>query len=62
MRELTMNLTYSADIKYARLVCDRSGLGLNINADNKVPHTDGSFIYLPPLNPMWSKNSKEYKN
>ena len=57
-----MNYTYTADIKYARLVCDRCGLGLKIDELNTQPRTDGSYIYLPPLDPLWEKSSREYKD
>jgi len=57
-----MNLTYTADIKYARMVSDKCGLGLKIDAVNTQPRTDGRYIYLPPLDPLWSKSSPEYRD
>ena len=57
-----MNWTYSADLKYARMVCDKVGLGLKIGEEHTTPSTDGKYMYLPPLDPMWSKSSPEYRD
>jgi len=57
-----MNYNYSSDMKYAKLVAKKSGLGFVIDADNRQPRTDGGAIYLPPLDPTWGVNSPEYKD
>lgn len=55
-----MNYKYTSDLKYARLVANRSNLGLRIDAKCPQPRTDGQSIILPPLDPSWSRSSDEY--
>lgn len=57
-----MNYSYSADMKYAKIVANKASLSLQIDRDNTQPRTDGKCIYLPPLDPTWEKSSFEYKD
>lgn len=57
-----MNYNYTSDMKYAKIVADKANLGLIIDSSNPQPRTDGAVIYLPPLDPMWDKSSREYKD
>lgn len=55
-----MIYNYNSDLKYARVVADSAGLTLRVK-QGEHPRTDGKTIFLPPIDPLWDKDSIEYQ-
>ncbi len=51
---------YNAELKYARLVAETANLTFKIGGVGSTPHTDGSYISMPPLDSKWEFEGEEY--